>query len=277
MLVSVTVMRKGVKGDAERPPRWPQAYWLRAARRFFAALIVLALSHSGVWGAERSARVQVDYTAPTISVEATHVSVQDVLVAVGDQVGFQVVMMGDLNAPVFNFSVHKASIEAVLDTLLGGRNYGVSYHTALGPSGHGIDKVFVLGAPESEGVVTSRVVTMDGHYPISTQDFPSSLTALLPRHQDIFNQWRENEGLKAQKEQTQEDMLQWEDSVVRHHQKEVEKVRTLFDTRGKAKEIQDVNGGGATPSAFINSKSALDQELESFHNVLKAISKQLEK
>ena len=244
--------------------------------RFLSAMVVLAMPHSGVLGAELSARVHVDYTASSLSVEAHHVSVQDVLVAVADQVGFQAVMIGQINSPVIHFSVHKASVEAVLDALLGGRNYGVSYHTALGQTGHGIDKVFVLGAPDSEGVVTSRVVTTGGQYPISTQDSPSSLTALRTRHQEIFNQWRENGGLSEHDEKNQQELFQGEPNFVRHHQREVEKARNVFDTLRKANQMPRVNGKPTPPSRGTSSTKALDRDLESFHDVLMEMTKQLQ-
>ena len=244
--------------------------------RFLSAMVVLAMPHSGVLGAELSARVHVDYTASSLSVEAHHVSVQDVLVAVADQVGFQAVMIGQINSPVIHLSVHKASVEDVLDTLLGGRNYGVSYHTALGKAGHGIDKVFVLGTPDSEGVVTSRVVTIGGHYPISTQNSPSSLKKILHRYQESFNQWRENGGLSEHDEKKQQDLFQGETNLVRHHQREVEKARNIFDTLRQANQMQRVNGKPKPPSHITSSMSTLDRDLESFHDVLMEMTKQLQ-
>ena len=237
-------------------------------------MVVLAMPHSGVLGAELSARVHVDYTASSLSVEAHNVSVQDVLVAVADQVGFQAVMIGKINSPVIHFSVHKASVEAVLDTLLGGRNYGISYHTASGPSGHGIDKVFVLGTPDSERAVTFRVVTMGGHYPISTQDSPSSLTELRTRHQEIFNQWRKNGSLNVQHEQNQQEPLHRDPNVVRQQQHEVEKARSLFATLRQANQIQHVHGRATSPSNLARANSELEQDLESFHDVLMEMTRQ---
>ena len=143
----------------ERTPRWQKAHWVNISMGFFSAMVVLAVPPSWVVGAEPSAMLQVDYTASALSVEAHHVSLQDVLVAVGDQVGFTAIMMGTINAPVVHVSLHDASVEEVLDTLLVGRNYGITYHPASAPSVERIDKVFVLGAPESEGAVTSRVPT----------------------------------------------------------------------------------------------------------------------
>ena len=67
----------------------------------------------------------------------------------------------------------------------------MSYHAATAKSVDWIDKVFVLGAPESESAVTSRVGTTGGHYPSSSpgvpfpmQDFQTSLAELrgLNRH-----------------------------------------------------------------------------------------------
>jgi hypothetical protein len=237
-------------------------------------MVVLAMPHSWALGAERSARVHVDYTASSLSVEAHHVSVQDVLVAVGNQVGFQAVIIGEINSPVIHLSLHETSVEDVLDTLLGGRNYGMSYHTASGQPGHGIDKVFVLGSPESEGAVTSRVVTMGGHYPSSTQDSPSSFTELRIRHQNIFNQWRKNRSLNAQHEQNQQEPLHLDPNIVRQHQQEIEKARSLFDTLRQANQIQGVHGRATPPSHLTRANGELEQDLESFHDVLMEMTRQ---
>ena len=242
--------------------------------RFLSAMVVLAMPHSGVLGAERSAGLHVEYKAPTISVEAHNVLVQDVLVAVGDQVGFKTIRIGEINSFVIHLSLHKASVEDVLDTLLGGRNYGVSYQSASAPSGHGIDKVFVLGTIEGEGAVTSRVATMGGHYPISTQDSPSSLTELRTRHQEIFKQWRENGSLNAQHEQNQQEPLHGGSNIVRKHQQEVEKARGVFDTLTPANQIQPMHGRATPPSHLARSNSELEQDLESFHDVLMEMTSQ---
>ena len=242
--------------------------------RFLSAVVVLALPHSGVLGAEQSARLHVDYTASSLSVEAHKVSVQDVLVAVADQVGFQAVMIGKINSPVIHLSVHKASVEDALDTLLGGKNYGMSYHTASASSDRGIDKVFVLGSPESEEAVTSRVKTMGAHYPSSTQSSQSKLTALRTRHQEIFNQWRENESLNEQQENNQKDPPDRDPNIVRQHQQEVEKARSLFDTLRQANQMQRVHGGATPPSNLVRSNSELEQDLESYHDVLMEMPRQ---
>ena len=103
MRVAVTEGREGKGPESmltERPLRSQKAKGLSAAMRFLAAMVVVALPHSGVWGAEQSARLHVDYTASLLSVEAHHVSVQDVLVALSDQVGFTVIRIGPITAPV---------------------------------------------------------------------------------------------------------------------------------------------------------------------------------
>ena len=238
------------------------------------AMVVLAMPHSGAWGAERSAGLHVDYTASSLSVEAHNVLVQDVLVAVGNHVGFQAVIIGEFNSPVMHLSIHEASVEDVLDTLLGGRNYGVSYQSASAPSGHGIDKVFVLGSPESEGAMTSRVVTMGDHYPRSTQSSPSSLMDLRTRHQDIFNQWRENGSLNEQRENNLKNPPHRNPNVVRQHQQEVEKARAVFDTLTQANQIQPMHGRATPPSHLARSNSELEQDLESFHDVLMEMTSQ---
>jgi hypothetical protein len=243
--------------------------------RFLSAIGVLAMPYSGVWGAERSASLQVDYTAPALSVEAHHVSVQDVLVAVGDQVGFTVISIGPITAPVLHLSLQAASVEEVLDTLLGGRNYGVSYHPASAQAGHSIDKVFVLGAPESAGAVTSRVETMGDYYPRSTQPSPSSLTELRTRHQDIFTQLRKyGENLNEPDETNQKDPPDLDPNLVRQHQQEVEKARGVFDTLTQANQMQRVNGKTTPPSHLGRSTSELDKDLESFHDVLMEMTSQ---
>jgi len=254
----------------ERPISWQQALGVRV----FSALVVLVLPHSWVLGAESRAILHVDYTASALSVEAHHVSVQDVLVAMGDHVGFTVISIGPITAPVLHLSLQNASVEDVLDTLLGGRNYAMSYYTASAPSGHGIDKVFVLGAPDSEGAVTSRVLTMGDHYPRSTQDSPSSLTELRTRHQDIFKQWRERGSLNEQQANNQKDLPHRDPNFVRQHQQEVEKARGVFDTLRQANQMQPVKVRGTPPSNLAISHRELDKDLESFHDVLMEMTSQ---
>jgi len=261
----------------ESTPRWQKANWVRVSLGLFSAMVVLALPYSWVLGAELSASLHVDYTASSLSVEAHHVSVQEVLVAVANEVGFQAIIIGKINSPVRHLSVHAASVEDLLDTLLGGRNYGMSYHTASTPSGHGIDKVFVLGSPESEGAVISRVETMSEHYPRSTQSSQSNLTALRTRYQEIFNQWRENGSLNEQQENNQKDPPHRDPNFVRQHQQQVEKARSLFDTLRQANQMQTVNGGATTPSNLVRSHSELEQDLESYHDVLMKMTSQLQK
>ena len=99
----------------ERPISWQQALGVRVSLWVFSALVVLALPHSWVLGAESRAILQVDYTASSLSVEAHHVSVQDVLVAMGDHVGFTVISIGPITAPVLHLSLQNASVEDVLD------------------------------------------------------------------------------------------------------------------------------------------------------------------
>ena len=149
----------------ERTSRWQKAIWVSVSMGLLSAMVVLAMPRSWVLGAELRAILHVEYTASSISVEAHNVSLQDVLVAVGKQVGFTVISIGKINPPVIHVSLHDASVEEVLDTLLGGRNYGMSYQLASAKSVDRIDKVFVLGAPESEGAVTSRVGKMGDPYP----------------------------------------------------------------------------------------------------------------
>jgi hypothetical protein len=204
-------------------------------------MVVVAMPHFLVFGAESRASLQVGYTAPSLSVEAHHVSVQDVLVAVGDQVGFTVISIGPITAPVLHLSLQNASVEDVLDTLLGGRNYGVSYQLASAPSEHRIDKVFVLGAPESESAVTSRVGTTGGHYPSSSPEvaFPT---------QDSPTSFAELRGLNEPDETNQKDPPDLDPSFVRQHQQEVEKARGIFESLVQANQIPGGNGGPGTPS-----------------------------
>ena len=77
-------------------------------------------------------------------------SVQDVLVAISDHVGFTVIRIGPITAPVIHVSLHDTSVQEVLDTILVGKNYAMSYHPASTLSDEAIDKVFVLGSPESD-------------------------------------------------------------------------------------------------------------------------------
>ena len=137
-----------------------------------------------------------------------------------------------------------------------------------------IDKVFVLGAPEREGAVTSRVLTMGEHYPRSTQSSLSSLTALRTRHQDIFKQWREHGSLNEQQANNQKDPPHRDPNFVRQHQEEVEKARSIFDTLTQANQMQRVNEKTTPPSHLGRSTSELEQGLESFHDVLMKMSRQ---
>ena len=251
-----------------------QALCVRVSLWVFSALVALALPYSWVLGGEPRAILQVGYTASGLSVEAHHVSVQDVLVAMGDHVGFTVISIGPITAPVMHLSLHDASVQEVLDTLLVGKNYAMSYHPASAPSDEAIDKVFVLGAPDSEGAVTSRVVTMSDHYPRSTQDSPSSLMELRTRHQDIFKQWREHGRLNEQQANNQKDLPHRDPNVVRRQQQEVEKARAVFDTLTQVKQMQRVNGKTAPPSHLSRSTNELDKDLESFHDVLMEMTRQ---
>ena len=141
----------------------------------------------------------------------------------------------------------------------------------------GIDKVFVLGAPQSTGSVTSRVVTMSDHYPRATQDSPSSLTALRTRHQDIFKQWSENGGLNDHQETNPKALSQADTKLVGRHQQKVDKIQDLFDTRRQAKQMQR-GQERATPPAHLNkSTSELGQGLESFRDVLMEMTSQRQK
>ena len=256
----------------EHPPRSQKAKGLRVAMRFVSATVVLALSYSGVWGAEQSARLHVDYTAASLSVEAHHVSVQDVLVAMGNHVGFTVISIGPITAPVVHLSLHDTSVQEVLDTILVGKNYAMSYHPASTLSDEAIDKVFVLGAPQSTGAVTSRVVTMSEHYPRATQDSPSSFTELRTRHQEIFKQWRGS--LNDQQANNQKAPPQRDPRFVRQHQQEVEKAQSVFDTLTQAKQMQRVNERAAPPAHLARSTSERDKDLESFHDVLMEMTSQ---
>jgi hypothetical protein len=204
-------------------------------------MVILAMPHSLVFGDESRAILQVDYTAPTISIEAHHVSVQDVLLAVGDQVGFTVHSIGPITAPVMHLSLQAASVEEVLDTILGGKNYAMSYHPASAPSDEAIDKVFVLGAPESESAVTSRVGTTGGHYPSSSPEvaFPT---------QDSPTSFAELRGLNEPDETNQKDPPDLDPNLVRQHQQEVEKARDTFESLEQANQIPGGNGGPGTPS-----------------------------
>ena len=145
---------------------------------------------------------------------------------------------------------------------------------ASGQPWYEIDKVFVLGTPDSEGAVTSRVVIMGGHYPLSTQDSPASLKELRTRHKEIFNQWRKNGSLNVKHEQNQQEPLHRDPNVVRQQQQEVEKAQSLFATLRQANQIQRVHGRATSPSNLARANSELEQDLESFHDVLMEMTRQ---
>ena len=234
----------------KRPISWQQALGVRVAGGLFSAMVILVMPHSLVFGDESRAILQVDYTAPTISIEAHHVSVQDVLLAVGDQVGFTVDSIGPITATVRHLSLHDASVQEVLDTLLGGKNYAMSYHPASASSDEAIDNVFVLGAPESKNVVTSRVGTTGGHYPSSAPEVPFPM-------QDSPASFAELRGLNEPNETNQKEPSDLDPNLVRQHQQEVEKARSLFESLDLANQLPGGNGRTGTPSNLPKSTGGL--------------------
>ena len=76
--------------------------------------------------AERKEDLKVLYSAPRLSVEAKGVSLQQVLGAIGEKLGFVVVDYGRGDR-LITFSLQDASTEEVLGQLLRGENYALVY------------------------------------------------------------------------------------------------------------------------------------------------------
>jgi hypothetical protein len=76
--------------------------------------------------AERKTDLSVIYDAPRLSVEAKGVSLQRVLGAIGEKLGFVVVDYGRADR-LITFSLQDASTEEVLGQLLRGENYALIY------------------------------------------------------------------------------------------------------------------------------------------------------
>lgn len=93
-----------------------------------------------------SSRLDVDYRPPRLSVEASGLTLAQILSAIGSKVGFTVVDTGAPSGPV-TVSIHDASVEDVLRQLLRGTNHSVLYLEGTGPGSTPIDKVVLLGAP----------------------------------------------------------------------------------------------------------------------------------
>jgi hypothetical protein len=110
----------------------------------FLALLAMAGPVAAADGA--ASRVQIDYRAPELSVEASGVTLAQVLTAIGAKVGFTVVDSGTL-ADLVTVSIHGTSVDDALRQLLRGTNYSTLYREAASPGGTPIDKIVLLGAP----------------------------------------------------------------------------------------------------------------------------------
>ncbi len=107
-------------------------------------LLWLGVADPG-WGAGGEPQLHVSSHPPQLSVEAQGVSLQQVLQAIGTEVGFTVVDRGGSRAPL-TLSLTDATLAEVLRQLLRGENYAILYRgPKAGNVGGGIDKITLLG------------------------------------------------------------------------------------------------------------------------------------
>jgi hypothetical protein len=99
-------------------------------------------------------RMRIDYRAPRLSVEASGISLAQLLRAIGAKVGFTVVDAGMAADPV-TVAIRDAPVEDVLRQLLRGTNHAVLYPEKMAPVPSAIDKIVLLGL--SGGAFTASV------------------------------------------------------------------------------------------------------------------------
>ena len=110
----------------------------------FLALLAMAGPVAGADGA--ASRLQIDYRAPELSVEASGVTLAQILSAIGAKVGFTVVDSG-APAGVVTVSIHGTSVDDALRQLLRGTNHSTLYREETSPDRTPIDKIVLLGVP----------------------------------------------------------------------------------------------------------------------------------
>lgn len=100
----------------------------RLGKNLISIIMALVVGLGTVPGstAERKADLKVLYSAPRLSVEAKGVSLQQVLGAIGEKLGFVVVDYGQADR-LITLSLQDASTEEVLGQLLRGENYALVY------------------------------------------------------------------------------------------------------------------------------------------------------
>ena len=114
-----------------------------------------------------SSRLDVDYRPPRLSVEASGLTLAEILSAIGAKVGFTVEDAGAPSGTV-TVSIHGASVEDVLRQLLRGTNHSVLYLQEASPGSTPIDKVVLLGAPGERQQGTAGVAPAAGADPVNT-------------------------------------------------------------------------------------------------------------
>src|SRR5215475_680467 len=101
----------------------------RLGKNLISIIVALVAGLGGILpgsAAERKEDLKILYSAPRLSVEAKGVSLQQVLGAIGEKLGFVVVDYGRADR-LITFSLQDASTEEVLGQLLRGENYALVY------------------------------------------------------------------------------------------------------------------------------------------------------
>jgi hypothetical protein len=115
---------------------------------FFIGTVVTMLSwlvlSLPVWAAEEEGQLRVISTPTGLTVEAQGVSVEEILRAVGVQVGFTVVAK-EAHYPLLSLAIKDATVEEVIEQLLRGESYAVVYREPKG------------GGKEQEGGEISQI------------------------------------------------------------------------------------------------------------------------
>jgi hypothetical protein len=117
-------------------------------KRTVLAVLALLATACPVAGADGSGRLDVDYRASRLSVDASGQTLAQILAAVGAKVGFTVVDTGAPSGPM-TVSIRDASVEDALRQLLRGTNHSLVYLEETSPGAAPIDKIVLLGAPGS--------------------------------------------------------------------------------------------------------------------------------
>ncbi len=152
----------------------------------FLALLAIAGPVAGADGA--ASRIQIDYRAPELSVEASGVTLAQILSAIGAKVGFTVIDSGAPAGPVA-VSIHGTSVDDALRQLLRGTNHSTLYRDEASPGGTPIDKIVLLGvpgiAPPPSGVAERQQGT--AAVPVGTAVPSATNNPSIARSQSIDN------------------------------------------------------------------------------------------